>query len=406
MSRWTEVALGDLGADVRNACVGGPFGSELTTKDYVDAGVPVIRGSNLGENGFIDDGFVYVTTEKAQSLSQNLARRGDITFTQRGTIGQVALIPSTTRYEYYLLSQSQMKLTPDTSRVEPRYLVHYYRTPSTLRFLRQNTLATGVPHINLSILRKIPVPLPPLPEQHRIADILDKADGIRRKRKEAIALTEQLLRSAFLEMFGDPVSNPKGWEVKPLSEIADIASGVTKGKKYGDQTMVTLPYMRVANVQEGRIALDDVKTITVSEDDARRYQLQPGDVLLTEGGDPDKLGRGSVWHGELPDCIHQNHIFRVRPSDETKAEYLSAIIGSDRGKRYFLRAAKQTTGIASINMTQLRAFPVLVPPMPLQEKYVATVAKIEALRKKQRQRDATIEDLFGSLVHRAFAGQL
>src|SRR5690606_15281797 len=134
---------------VPNACVGGPFGSELTTRDYVESGVPVIRGTNLGRDGFVDDGFVFVSETKAEALRQNQARPGDIAFTQRGTIGQVALIPEGARYARYVISQSQMKLTPDLQRVDPRYLVHYFKSPQALAHLQRNTLATGVPHINL-----------------------------------------------------------------------------------------------------------------------------------------------------------------------------------------------------------------------------------------------------------------
>jgi hypothetical protein len=175
----------------------------------------VIRGANLGEAGFIDDGFVYVSLEKAATLSLNQALPGDVVFTQRGTIGQVAMIPLRPRFERYIISQSQMKLTPDLERIEPRYLVHYFRSPSALRLLKQNTLATGVPHINLTILRRIPVPMPSLAEQQRIADLLDKAETIRRKRQEAIALTDDLLRSTFLEMFGDLSQ----WPTRPFAEL-------------------------------------------------------------------------------------------------------------------------------------------------------------------------------------------
>jgi type I restriction enzyme S subunit len=255
-------------------------------------------------------------------------------------------------------------------------------------------------------IRTAPLPLPTLAEQRRIAEILDRADAVRRKRKEAIALTEDLLRSAFMEMFGDPVTNPKGWPVKPLGELADIASGVTKGKKYDGVKTVSVPYMRVANVQDGHLMLDDVSNITVSEDEARRHLLQSGDLLLTEGGDPDKLGRGAVWRGEVPGSIHQNHIFRVRANDSVLPDYLSALVGSQRGKRYFLRAAKQTTGIATINMTQLKGFPALLPPLPVQERYVAFLARARGARQRQRLADEELDALFGSLAQRAFHGEL
>ena len=117
---------------------------------------------------------------------------------------------------------------------------------------------------------------------------------------------------------------------------------------------MTLPYMRVANVQDGHLVLDEVKTITVSREEGRRYLLRSGDVLLTEGGDPDKLGRGCVWREEIAGCIHQNHIFRVRPAAVLSPDYLSALWAASGSSTF--RAAKQTTGIATINLTQLKSF--------------------------------------------------
>ena len=155
-------------------------------------------------------------------------------------------------------------------------------------------------------------------------------------------------------MFGDPVLNPKGWKEARLDQISEIVSGVTKGRKLVGKATVLVPYMRVANVQDGRILIDDVQKIEALESEIEKYRLKRGDILLTEGGDPDKLGRGAVWKGEIDPCIHQNHIFRVRTNKKIiLPEYLSALIGSQRGKRYFFKAAKQTTGVASINKTQL-----------------------------------------------------
>lgn len=208
-------------------------------------------------------------------------------------------------------------------------------------------------------------------------------------------------------MFGDPVTNPKRWPVEELQQIATIGSGVAKGKDYAGVQTVERPYMRVANVQDGYLDLRDVKTIVVSVADAEKCTLQFGDVLLTEGGDPDKLGRGAVWRGQIASCIHQNHIFRVRPDRERlTSEYLCALLGSAYGKRYFLRAAKQTTGIATINRTQLGAFPVIVPPIELQRRYSEFVFAHEGTCARYQLLQAEANALFNSLVHRAFSGQL
>jgi len=254
---------------------------------------------------------------------------------------------------------------------------------------------------------RIKIVLPPLSEQKRIAAILDKADAIRRKRKAALDMSDEFLRATFLDMFGDPVTNPKGWDVKPLSTLADIMSGVTKGKKLAGKETKTLPYMRVANVQDGRIDLDEIKTIEVSKQDAKTYLLQPGDLLLTEGGDPDKLGRGAVWHGAVAPCIHQNHIFRVRfDHNEVVPEFASVQIGSMRGKRYFLKAGKQTTGIASINKTQLSGFPFLMPPHALQQKFFTICKALKTKTESLAVLQAEADTLFASLSQSAFRGKL
>ncbi|SDK49631.1 type I restriction enzyme, S subunit [Pseudomonas delhiensis] len=251
----------------------------------------------------------------------------------------------------------------------------------------------------------IPIPLPPLPEQKRIAAILDKADAIRRKRQQAIQLADNFLRAVFLEMFGDPVTNPKGWDEYVLNEISDIRSGVTKGKAVKPEESVTRPYMRVANVQDGYLDLADVQRITVSKRDAEKCLLLEGDILLTEGGDPDKLGRGHVWCGEVEGCLHQNHIFSVRVNDKERVRpaFLSAIISSPRGKRYFLKVGKQTTGIATINKSVLSEFVPFVPPVALQDKYLAVVKRIGAVKQSLAEGDV---ELFSSLSQKAFSGQL
>ncbi|MTI85540.1 MAG: restriction endonuclease subunit S [Firmicutes bacterium] len=160
---------------------------------------------------------------------------------------------------------------------------------------------------------------------------------------------------------------PGGWKKKPLEHVAFIQTGIAKGsKKLKDS--VELPYLRVANVQDGFLDLSIIKTIKVDKTKIDRYLLQVGDVLLTEGGDFDKLGRGTVWKGEIDKCVHQNHVFVARPKNGViLSEYLSLLTGSPYGKLYFLKCSKQSTNLASINSTQLKEFPVLLPPIDEQK---------------------------------------
>jgi type I restriction enzyme, S subunit len=171
---WREVTIGEIAGLSRNALVGGPFGSNLVSRDYVEAGVPVIRGQNMGGR-WISGDFVFVTTQKAESLQANLARPGDIIFTQRGTLGQVSLVPKAP-FDRYIVSQSQMKLTVNSELADPLFFYYVFSTAEQQDYIRQNAIQTGVPHTNLGILRSTPVPLPPLPEQKAIARILGTLD--------------------------------------------------------------------------------------------------------------------------------------------------------------------------------------------------------------------------------------
>lgn len=172
-----------------------------------------------------------------------------------------------------------------------------------------------------------------------------------------------------------------------------------------------LPYLMVANVQDGFLNLDEIKEIEVSAEQVERYSLVDGDVLFTEGGDYDKLGRGTVWQGEIKNCLHQNHIFVVRPHAEVLNPYfLSYQAGSRYGKQYFLKCSKQTTNLASINSAQLKGFPVLMPTIEEQVQIVSHIGDL--LAKEQQAKEAAegvLEQIYlikKAILARAFRGEL
>lgn len=198
---------------------------------------------------------------------------------------------------------------------------------------------------------------------------------------------------------------PVGWKKTALDHVAEVQTGIAKGKTINGAT-VTLPYLRVANVQDGHVDLSVMKEITLKPSEVDRYSLRKGDVLFTEGGDFDKLGRGTVWNGEIKPCLHQNHVFAVRPNpDRLLPEFLAFQAASQYGRRYFQLSSKQSTNLASINSTQLKQFPVLLPPLPEQRKIAEilrtwdeALEKLEALRaaKLRRHRALTHSLVFGT----------
>jgi len=333
-------------------------------------------------------------------------RSGDIVFARTGaTTGKSYLIqsPPNAVFASYLIRLRVV--TPD---LHPPFLAHFFRTVEYWRAIASGTTGSAQGGFNASKLGSLQVPLPPLVEQKRIAAILDAADALRAKRRESLEQLDVLIQAAFLELFGDPVTNPKQWnDSVVLGEVADITSGLTKGRKLRSQSTREVPYLAVVNVQDRHLVLDPLKTIEATNAEIDKYRLLKNDLLLTEGGDRDKLGRGSLWQDELPECIHQNHIFRVRLHDERWTPvFLNWLVGSDRGKRYFLSQAKQTTGIASINLSQLKRFPLLLPPLQLQQRFASLVEAVESHKVRLKTQYSELDALVASLQMRAFSGEL
>ncbi|MDW7709493.1 MAG: restriction endonuclease subunit S [Deferrisomatales bacterium] len=397
MSPWSEAALADV-----CRIVGGGTPSR-SNADFYGGSIPWITPKDM-KVWEISGAQVSITQAGLDNSATRLVPADSVLIVVRSGVLKHTVPVALSRVPAAI--NQDMKALLCGNRVVPAFLARFIKaqSPAILKWVR----ATTADNFPIDNLKALTVPLPPLPEQKRIAAILDKADEMRAKRRAALAELDTLAQSIFLEMFGDPVANPKGWpETACLGEVADIVSGVTKGRKLNGRSAREVPYLAVANVQDRALNLSAVKTIEATEEEIERYRLERDDLLLTEGGDPDKLGRGTLWSEELPECIHQNHVFRVRLTTSTvQPLFLNWLVGSQRGKKYFLRSAKQTTGIASINMTQLRGFRLLVPPVSLQRTFAAGVAAVEKLTAAHRASLAELDALFASLQHRAFRGEL
>ena len=268
------------------------------------------------------------------------------------------------------------------------YFKRFFKSPD---FIDSLTLfVTGIregQNIDYERLSRVYLPVPPPDEQEAIGRFLDHWNGrlekaIRSKRRVIALLQEQKqaiihravtrgldpkvkLKDSRIPWLGEI---PEHWEVIPLKGVSTIQSGITLGKDYGVLDLVELPYLRVANVQAGHMSLAVVKTIRVPKSEVTRCSLQNGDVLMTEGGDPDKLGRGCVWDAQITPCLHQNHVFAVRPNQSRlDPRFLSALMGDSYARSYFQSTAKQTTNLASTNKTKIGMLKVLLPSLAEQK---------------------------------------
>ena len=300
-----------------------------------------------------------------------------------------------------LLNQHIFKVVFDKIKVDKRYFV--FAVQYKLKEMELKTHGATMKHIVKKDFDNTLIPFPSIKDQIEIANIISKASEIISLRQEQLEKLEELIRARFVEMFGDMFLNTMGWQEESLESLADIVSGITKGRKIKEKKLIEVPYMAVSNVKNGYIDWTTVKTIEATEQEINQYRLLPDDVLMTEGGDPDKLGRGAIIREPLENCIHQNHIFRVRLNESiVLPDFFEEYLQHQRAKRYFLGCAKQTTGIASINMKQLSALPVLIPPLKLQQQFSDFVRELNKSKDSVQKALDEAQLLFDSLMQQYF----
>jgi type I restriction enzyme S subunit len=319
--------------------------------------------------------------------------------------------------------------------VDPRWVLYSLQRPEIRRWADDHRHGVGRPRLGLKVIRQIPVPLPPLSEQRRIVDILEdhlsrldaaeaelamaqtRLDALRERTVvSAISGSDEPSRSRMIlpsvgTHDGALPDLPSGWSWVRLGAVAEVVGGVTKdAKRQSDPGFVEVPYLRVANVQRGYLRLDDIAHIRVPAVKAEELRLQPGDVLLNEGGDRDKLARGWVWEGQVDDCIHQNHVFRARIHHPQLNPYFLSWTANTLGGRWAERNGKQSVNLASISLTMIRRMPIIVPPPGVASDVVRRIK--ESLDSVERLSSALSDaclqqsQLRRSLLAAAFSGLL
>ncbi len=274
----------------------------------------------------------------------------------------------------------------------------------SLKHLHERNMAGAIwKNITTDQIKEIQFPIPPLLEQRRIAAILDKADAIRRKREVGIRLTDELLRSTFLEMFGDPATNPKKWPMIPFPDVCESRLGKMLDAKKQTGTMKK-PYMRNFNVQWGHLDLSSVFEMDFAEDERDDFRLKYGDVLICEGG--AGVGQTAIWHDELPECFFQKSLHRVRPKPaKATSQYITSLMWFLMQSGNILGAISSAT-IPHLTGEKLKTVKVPLPPYSEQVRYETFAYSLASLKLKRKAAASDASDLFYSLVQRAFRGEL
>jgi type I restriction enzyme, S subunit len=399
---WRMSCLKDVAENKPNAIVDGPFGSNLKSSDYVASGIPVLQGKNITNDKFKWFDVRYISELKAEELRRSSVRENDILVVKIGSIGYSAIVDSLCGHDFAIIPANLVKVTPNTDIICTKYLHHWLTSPVAKQYLISNASKTAQPALSLGKIRELPLPLPPLPEQRRIAAILDQADALRAKRREALAQLDSLAQSIFIEMFGDLVTNPKGWQKIPFDEACPTRLG-----KMLDQKQQTgehqRPYLRNANVQWFRFDLNDVLEMDFDEKARNSFRLESGDLLICEGGEP---GRAAIWRGEITECYYQKALHRGRPNPKlATSEYLAWLLWFFAARGGLADHVTSAT-IAHLTGEKLKAIKIPLPPLDLQRLFVQRINELSLLRVSVETASVEQNNLFSSLQHRAFRGEL
>lgn len=360
------------------------------------------------------------TQEEAES-TVNVFAKGDVLFGKLRPYLAKCVVADTDG----VCSSEFLVLTPADG-VHPDYLNATMLMQEFINAVDASTYGAKMPRAEWGFIGQQRLPLPPPDEQQAIADYLDaetaRIDTLIQEKEGLIGLLWEARSNRINELIsgdglpGQATNNPwvprlpNGWQLKRLKHLAQVRSGLAKGKDTGDRPTVELPYLRVANVQEGRLDLREITTMPIEVDAVERFSLLAGDVLMNEGGDYDKVGRGAVWTGEISPCLHQNHVFAVRPVQQELSEWLAAITQTQYAKFYFMNNAKQSTNLASISQANVKELPVLLPPKELRdallEKMNTEVTAFDTLITHTQEAIALLKELRAATIADAVLGRV
>ncbi|MEV6806452.1 restriction endonuclease subunit S [Streptomyces sp. NPDC051132] len=292
----------------------------------------------------------------------------------------------------------------DPNLVSRGYLEYYLRSPRALRYYRAKLQGSTARRRSLprDIFLALPVPMPPLGEQKRIAAVLDQVDTLRAKRREAISLLGNLAQSVFLNMFGDPARNPLGW---PVGKVGDLLISANYGSSAKADAEGDVPVLRMNNITtSGDLDMRDLKYLS-SEQVSEKHLVRAGDVLFNRTNSAELVGKSAIYR--LPEEVaYAGYLVRLRVSEENHPEYLAAFLNSQYAKRVLRSMSKSIVGMANINAKEVQSIKIPIPPLAEQKRFASAITQVEAAKEPHRTHLATLDELFTSLQHRAFSGAL
>jgi type I restriction enzyme, S subunit len=412
--RWSKVQIQTIRSPKKYSLVGGPFGSNLVSRDYQSEGVPVIRGGNLPDHSsFSYENLAFISEDKADSLLPNNAYPGDLIFTQRGTLGQVGLIPEKSPYKRFVISQSQMKLTVDEKKVDARFVYYYFRLSSTVQAIENYALSSGIPHINLDILRKFEIPLPPLKIQKKITSVISAYDRLIENNKRRIALLEKMAEEIYREWFvrmrfpgHEQVvfhkGIPEGWLTANLEELGFLGRGKSKHRPRNDPSLYDgeYPFIQTGDVKSASPTLYVIQhEQTYNKNGLAQSKLwDQGTLLITIAAN---IAETAILN--YPACFPDSIIGFIPHPEKVTAEYIKFSIDC---LKVSMQNISQGTTQDNLSQGKLSSFVFLLPSQTVMQQFQQVSDPIFAQIKNLLLQNQNLEQTRDRLLPRLISGKL
>ncbi len=288
-----------------------------------------------------------------------------------------------------------------SDQINQKYLLYYFRYYEPIFSKSGNGAIFSA--ITMSDLKSVQIPLPPLPIQKKIAAVLEKADELRRQREEQIKRLDDLLQATFLDMFGDPVTNPKGWKTGKIGDLISSTHYGTSGKAYSEGEF---PVLRMGNITyNGSWNFEDLKYMDLSEEEQRKYLVTNGEVLFNRTNSKELVGKTAVYREHTP-MAYAGYLIKLKENEKGNSEFIAAYLNSPFVKLYMRENCKSIVGMANINAQEVQKIPAILPPKSLQDKFAEKIHLMLRVKFKLEEKAKPINNLFNSLMQRAFKGEL
>ncbi len=388
--KWPEFNLSKL---TRQFISGGTPSTKK--QEYWSGDIPWITGADFFD-GEVVIGRRYINKNAVNNSATHIVPVGSILMVTRTSVGKIAIAPV------------DIAISQDITGIVPRQVVNSKFLVSAIRQRMDIILAAQrgatIKGVTRGDIKQLSIPLPPLSEQRRIVEILDQADALRKKRFEADTKAARILPALFFKMFGDPATNPKGWNSGKFGDVIETQYGTsTKANTNGDG----LPVLRMNNIDsDGHLDIADLKYVVLSKKEQERYALIEGDILFNRTNSKELVGKTGLWQGDI-EAVPASYLIRMRVDrEQILPEFIWAYMNCPFIKQMLLNKARRAIGMANINAKELRSLPLILPAKEHQKAFVKKLDSVEQLRAQRKKNGEAINRLFATLLHRAFTGDL